>query len=32
MDISERRVRTGRIVRRGIWVWREMLWILMKGG
>ena len=32
MDISKSRVRTGRIVGRGIWVWSEMLSILVKGG
>ena len=30
LDINKRRVRTGRIVRRGIWVWSEILWILLK--
>ena len=32
LDISKRRVITGRIVRKGIWVWSEMLWILVIGG
>ena len=32
MDISKRGVRAGRIVRRGIWVWSEIPWILVKVG
>ena len=31
LDINKGRVRTGRIVRKGIWVWSEILWILVKG-
>ena len=32
LDISIRRVRTRRIVRKSIWVLSKMLWILVKGG